>query len=224
MKLRIKKSLMKVPLFRPIIKKIKGKRREYKLLNWEKNGGRIPPPHIVKQFTLRYYAKKFGLNILVETGTYQGDMVAAMSDAFNHIYSIELSEELYNKAKERFRNQSHIDIIHGDSGIVLKDLVKKINKPVLFWLDGHYSGGETAKADYITPIFMELEHIFESEINGHLIIIDDARLFRTNPDYPNLKELKYFINKNTNSRNIEIKNDSIILSNFTIKKEFYYTF
>jgi hypothetical protein len=51
----------------------------------------VPPPHIVKQQTLRSYSKKFGLNILVETGTLHGDMVEAMKKDFERIYSIELN-------------------------------------------------------------------------------------------------------------------------------------
>ena len=64
---------------------------------------------------------------------------------FKRIYSIELSEDLFNMAKKRFRNNSHIKIIQGDSGDVLKNVLIEITEPGIFWLDGHYSAGITVK-------------------------------------------------------------------------------
>jgi len=56
------------------------KRRDLKaLVEWERNGKPVPPPHIVKQQTLKTYSKMFGLKILVETGTFYGVMVSALS-------------------------------------------------------------------------------------------------------------------------------------------------
>ena len=65
-------------------------RQIVQIAKWEREGRQIPPPHIVKQRVLREYAKKYGLRILVETGTSTGDMVEAMKTDFDRIYSIEL--------------------------------------------------------------------------------------------------------------------------------------
>lgn len=62
-------------------------------------GKPIPPPHLIKQETVKEYAHKFSIDILIETGTYLGDMVFAMKDVFSQIYSIELDSDLCMKAK-----------------------------------------------------------------------------------------------------------------------------
>jgi len=155
------------------------------------------------------FAEKYRLRVLIETGTYYGDMVEAMKKYFSRIYSIELSNELYEKAKQRFAGDDRITIIHGDSGIELGKLMASLDQAALFWLDGHYSAGVTAKGDKDTPIYEELTHIFGSPQQGHVIIIDDARCFGTDPAYPSIDELSGFIKaKNPNVR-IEVKNDSI---------------
>ena len=133
-----------------------------------------------------------------------------MKNYFGRIYSIELSNELYEKAKRRFADDDRIKIIHGDSGIELGKLIASLDQPALFWLDGHYSGGETAKGDKDTPIYEELTHIFNSQQRGHVVIIDDARCFGTDPAYPSIDELSKFIKANSPEIvKIEVENDSI---------------
>ena len=71
---------------------------------WLKKGKPIPPPHLVKQNLLKSYKDKYKLNIVIETGTYLGDMVYAQKNNFNSIYSIEIQSFLYEAAKRRFKN------------------------------------------------------------------------------------------------------------------------
>ena len=136
-------------------------------------------------------------------------MVEAMRNSFDRIYSIELSNELYEKAKERFKGVEHIELIHGDSGIELKNVLNRINQPVLFWLDGHYSHGVTARGDKDTPIYEELDHIFNHPDRGHVIIIDDARYFGRHPAYPGIEELKSLIRSKRPDTNIVVLDDII---------------
>jgi hypothetical protein len=44
---------------------------------------------------------------------------------------------------------------------------------------------------------------------GHVIVIDDARLFGTDPAYPTIDELTAFVEKHQTGSAIEIDNDSI---------------
>ena len=169
----------------------------------------VPPPHIIKQRVLRRYAEEYSLKILVETGTYYGEMVEAMKNYFYRIYSIELSEQLFDDVKKRFKSAKHIELIHGDSGKELKNVIKKINKPALFWLDGHYSAGVTARGEKDTPIYEELHCILNAKNLGHVIIIDDARCFGTDPAYPSLEELKEFIRSKNPNVKIAVQDDSI---------------
>lgn len=75
-------------------------------------------------------------------------------------------------------------------------------------MDGHYSGFETAKGDLETPIKLELEIILNSEYE-HVILIDDARLFIGENDYPTIEELKKYILSKNNSLTVNIIDDII---------------
>lgn len=185
-------------------------RKEKKTIEeWEKRGKPAPPPHVIKQRTIREYANKFNLKTLVETGTYRGEMVEAMKNHFNEVYSIELSTDLYEKAKQKFAGDARIKLINGDSGTELGKLVAQLKQPALFWLDGHYSGGITARGAKDTPVYEELTHIFDSSQKNHVIIIDDARCFGTDSAYPTIDELSNFIKTKRPRAQIEVDTDSI---------------
>src|SRR6266536_4483435 len=156
---------------------LRARKRQRALEEWERQGRPVPPPHVVKQRVLRTYAERYHLKVFVETGTYRGDMVAAMKPLFEKIYSIELSEALFDEARRRFKSDPHIELIHGDSGRELGRVVQRIAQPALFWLDGHYSAGDTARGPKDTPVYEELEHILRAPDLGHVIVIDDARVF-----------------------------------------------
>jgi hypothetical protein len=185
------------------------KKQEVLLARWVTDGKPVPPPHPIKQKAILFYAKNFNINTLVETGTYLGEMVDAMNGHFENIYSIELSEQLADKARMRFKNHDHIEIIQGDSGAELGKLVKRIQKPAIFWLDGHYSAGFTAQGEKDTPIYEELKHIFSAPEIGHIILIDDARCFGQEKDYPSVDELKAFVLSNRPQAQFRIENDCI---------------
>ena len=195
-------------MFKNIFKKKEGIDHEEQFAEWEKNGRPLPPPHIVKQKAIEAFRKRFQTKILVETGTYLGDMVEAQRTHFEKIYSIELSEKLFNRAKKRFKDHSHITILQGDSGVVLNKLIPGIDQPALFWLDGHYSGGITAKAEKECPVPEELETILKSSLS-HVILIDDARLFNGTQDYPTIEEIENMIKKRGDPYLLEIKDDII---------------
>lgn len=178
----------------------------------------VIPSYDYKRGEIEKYKNLFNLDILVETGTFLGDTVAHFESKFDRIYSIELSEELANKAKKRFRGNPKVSIIQGDSGLVLRELTQKLDRPCLFWLDGHYSseffvGDEyiiTAKGDLNTPIISELKCILESPLS-HVILIDDARLFVNKYDYPSLDEVKNLVGQFKNAYQYFVLNDIIYL-------------
>ncbi|MBU0571100.1 MAG: hypothetical protein KJ995_08305 [Candidatus Omnitrophica bacterium] len=205
----MKQIIKKMPLYYFLHNWVTKRKYAKELIEWERKGKPVPPPHIVKQQTLQTYAMRYGLKILVETGTFYGDMVEAMKGVFDRLYTIEIDEELYEKAKKRFKGVRHIELIHGDSGVELMNLMNKINEPALFWLDGHYSGGVTAKGEKDTPIYEELRHILNAPDRGHVIIIDDARCFGADPVYPSIEKLKDFIKSKRPNLEIIIQDDNI---------------
>lgn len=197
------------PLYHPLRNLIVKKKQKKELIEWRKCERTVPIPHLLKQRILKAYARKFKIKIFIESGTYYGDMVEAMKDDFDLIYSIEISEELYKEASKRFKKEENIEIIQGDSGIELLKIINKITQPTLFWLDGHYSAGLTARGDKDTPILEEFDYIFNAEERGHVIIIDDARCFGTDPAYPSIEELSNFIFTKRPDTNIDIPDDCI---------------
>lgn len=192
-----------------ILRKIDRKEKELELINWEKNGKPNPTPHLIKQQIIKDYQSKYKASILVETGTYLGDMVEAQKKNFKKVYSIELSEKLAAKAQKRFKKDQHIQIIQGDSGTKLSFILENIEEPAIFWLDGHYSEGITAKGDKNCPIFEEVDAIFNASSINHILLIDDARYFIGAEDYPTIEELSTKIKSKNPSYSITVENDII---------------
>jgi len=203
------KLIKKVPVYPLLGKWWYDKKQARRLKNWENSGRPDPPPDVLKRKVLRNYAEQYKLKIFVETGTCFGGMVEAMKEVFERIYSIELGQDLFEKAKERFKSEKHIEIIQGDSGKQLRNVMTKIDKPALFWLDAHYSTGVTARGEKDTPIFEELRQILAHQDLGHVIVIDDARFFGVDPAYPTIDELKEFVLSKRNNIRITVEHDSI---------------
>ena len=185
------------------------KREAREIDAWLDRGKPPRPPHGVKVSAIQSYAEQFSLHTLIETGTYLGDMVEACRGAFARIFSVELSRELFEKARERFAPDPSVAIVHGDSSEVLPQVLAKVDTPALFWLDAHYSGGITAQGTELTPIFRELEIIFAHPVPGHVILIDDAGDFIGTDGYPTLAELKAFVQRHRPGIHFEVRDDII---------------
>lgn len=124
--------------------------------------------------------KKYSNPVFVETGTYVGDGVQMALDAgFSSVYSIELSPQLYTRARQRFIDNPHVKIFQGDFETMLFHVIKDIHQPITFWLDGHYSGGPTTHGAKNTAVLEELEQIKRHPIKTHTILIDDMRCCET---------------------------------------------
>lgn len=165
-----------------------------KFRQWEKSGASPPMPNFGKQRVVIEYIKKFSPEVFVETGTYKGKMVYTVIPHIEEIYSIELDDTHYRNARQRFFGYSNIHILQGQSGEVLPKVLKEISKPCLFWLDAHWSGGSTARGELETPIMQEMKCILNHKrAADHVILIDDARCFTGENDYPALKAVKRFV-------------------------------
>lgn len=152
--------------------------------------GAAPTPHVVKRRVVREYAARYGTPYFVETGTYLGDMTAAMLRRFERLYSIELSAALHEKAVARFGRHENVRILQGDSAAQLDSILPHCDRPTLFWLDAHWSGGNTARGEIDTPIVSELDAIFRGAKHDPIILVDDARCFVGVDSYPTIDELR----------------------------------
>ena len=116
----------------------------------------------------------------IETGTYMGATIDNIKNYFNNIYTIELNKDLYLYSKNKFKNIKNINCLNGSSTDKLQMLLQQNNQDTIFFLDGHWSGGETSKGPEDVPLLTELQIINKYFKNKGIIIIDDLRLFETN--------------------------------------------
>lgn len=165
-------------------------RESYEVQRWKRRGRRGPLPARLKHEVLREYARAFGLRRLVESGTYHGDTVAALQNDFDGVISVELDDALYEAARRRFDGVDHLEILHGDSGHLMPEIVERLDAPTLFWLDGHYSAGVTARGVEETPILRELDAVLGPGRRGHVVLVDDARCFTGDGGWPSIDELR----------------------------------
>jgi hypothetical protein len=176
---------------------------------WRARAKSGPAPHLVKRRAILDHAKRYGLTTFIETGTYLGDMVSAVSHDFQTIHTIELDPVLYETARRRFRRSPHIHVHKGDSARVLPGLVSTLSGPALFWLDGHYSGSGTARGEADTPIQAELRVLLQRGPLKDVILIDDARLFTGANGYPDLASLQTFVTERGVGATVQVADDLI---------------
>lgn len=115
-------------------------------------------------------------NYFIETGTLDGDTIFELEPYFNKLYTIELSEKYYKSSKNKYKGDK-IDFILGDSSIVFETLLPRISDRCIFFLDGHWSGGDTGKSSKDCPLIEEITNIYNLFKYNGIIIIDDYRLF-----------------------------------------------
>ena len=104
-------------------------------LQWRLSGRPLPPPHVVKQLVVLRYQQARKFSTFIETGTFTGEMVAAMRPHFQRIVSIELSPEIHRAAVQRFAGDPGIELLSGDSALMLPRVLERLGDPALFWLD-----------------------------------------------------------------------------------------
>lgn len=160
-----------------------------------------PFPTFIKKKVLKEYSSSS--TIWVETGTLVGDTAKYLSKIAKFVYTIEPSEKYYRLSVKNLKSYENIKIYNDTSENKLNDILEiiKPNSDVCFWLDGHWSGGDTFKGETDTPILSELDTI-ERYLNNFSklnILIDDFRIFDigNNVDtYPSKEVLIEYAAKN----------------------------
>ena len=168
--------------------------------------GRPPrSPHLLKQKVVREYGEKFGLKTLVETGTYYGEMVAAMKGRFDRVYSIEFVPALAERARRKFAGDGQVQIFCGDSRVVMPEVLALLQGPALFWLDAGYYGWigmETDKQRLSAEMEMILSHPYP-----HVVLLDDARCLTGENGIPTVSEVKGYIEAKFPQRLVTVEFD-----------------
>lgn len=146
----------------------------------------------------------------IETGSFLGDGIQlAIDSGFTNIFSIEISEKYYQYCKKRFLNNRNLTLIKGDSFYEMEKLLENNKEPFTFWLDGHYSGGDTGFGILEFPIMEELECILKREIYGETIYIDDMRILRSLSDNINESKMIEILSKYKKEFNISYEDSEL---------------
>lgn len=133
--------------------------------------------------------ESLGLLGAVETGTLLGDSAVQLARCFPQVWTIELSPEFHEAAQNRHKNAANVRFLQGSSPAHLKAIAGSTSGPLLYWLDAHWSAGETAGEDFECPVIAEIDAIDGSTHAAEsAILIDDARLFFGPPDPPHKRE------------------------------------
>ena len=122
---------------------------------------------------------KHGLTVFVESGLGQGTTALWAESRFNAVISIEIDGENVTRFR-RDNPQSKVTVVTGDSANEIAWIIRGIESPALFWLDGH--------TDDYTPILGELEAINLSPL-ANVIMIDDWRMFGTCAKWPSKEKV-----------------------------------
>jgi hypothetical protein len=141
---------------------------------------------VVPQELARQLRDRVGLTRAIETGTYRGRGTRLLADVFPRVITIEVAPHLAHAAARALSNLPGVEVREGSSRDVLPSLINP-DEPTLYWLDGHWSGGETGGAADQCPVLGELEAIGPGHPDD-CILIDDARLFLAPPPPPHRRE------------------------------------
>jgi hypothetical protein len=174
---------------------------------WRLRGKPVRSPHYVKQQTVKQYAREFGLDVLVEAGTYFGEMVQATRNVFCEIHSVEVEDWLYQRARRKFARFPHVHLLHGNSEVLIPRIVAGLRKPALFWLDAGYYGFADAMGNP-DRIVIELEAIFASPL-PHVVLIDDARGFSGKNGAASIDDLRHLVQQKAPGRTLEVRDDIV---------------
>lgn len=156
---------------------------------WAIAGRPIPAPPLVKQRIVRRHQRP-GIHLFVETGTQTGEMLAALAPRFSRLISIELHPGLAAAARRRFDADPRVEILEGDSATVFRRVMAEVREPALCWLDAHFTAGPSAGAGRPAPVLAEIEAVLESPVAGHILLIDDARLFTGRGGFPTMEDVR----------------------------------
>jgi hypothetical protein len=155
------------------------------------------PKHVKQQVMLRN-------NLInatwIETGTFYGDTSYFLSQHSKFVHTTEPEPKLFASARKRFENLHNICVYNDLSEIFLPKLLPTLSGNLCFWLDGHYSAGNTFAGPNDTPLRDELTAIAANifRFDNVAILIDDIRLCGSHHifgSYPTLDELVYFATK-----------------------------
>lgn len=133
--------------------------------------------------------EKYGLQRFVETGTLVGHTALWASEHFKSVVTVDIFQQC--------GSVQNIETVNGDSAEFLEGMT--VAEPTLFWLDAHTNES--------CPVLREIAAVNKLSV-GHVIMVDDARLFGDLPAWPTLAQVCEALH--AGGRSTEIIEDVIV--------------
>jgi hypothetical protein len=137
------------------------------------------------------YITNYNLKNYVETGTGVGECLSyVLQLPFENYHSIEIFNDLYQQAVDKFQPHENCKIHLGNSFDVVPSILPSLDGPILFFLDAHFPGSDFGFNNYDNeqdynlrlPLEKELEVIKNNrDISKDVFIIDDLRIYEDGP-------------------------------------------
>ncbi len=176
------------------------------LVAWLLKAAPDPAPPVLKMLTVEAYIKWAVADNFVETGTHEGITTGFMAPLVKRAISIELAPQYHEKAKLFLAEYPNIELHLGDSADLMPSIVASLQGVSVYWLDGHYSGGQTALGHRVSPLLEEIVAIFTHGEDNAVILIDDVRLF-DGVEYPGLDTIHQIADYYWPGAQIEVLHD-----------------
>ena len=109
--------------------------------------------------------------IFIETGTYLGNGTQWALDNFKEVITIEILDEYYKKAIERFKDESRLTLVKGSSADRMEEILNDIDEACFIFLDAH--GDINVQGP--NPLYKEISAIKNHKVKNHIVAIDDVR-------------------------------------------------
>ncbi len=175
-------------------------------------------------------------HFFIETGTFLGDTLMAVSPNFKYNWSMEAQNHFFQLSSLRFAHptRKNVTLLEGDSPDVLPNVFSELdvrpedNKRSIIFFDAHFSGhiaGES-DADHLSykskkygecPLLQEIEAISNHSVDDHVIVIDDMRVLGSR-GWPTSTELfEAILNINSNYKFIYFIEIDVIIATTNIE-------
>lgn len=114
------------------------------------------------------------IKTVIETGTYLGSTTKWLSQWTDTVHTIELNPENYNKAVRNLKENRNVEVWHGNSSELLKEILAlHKDEPLFIFLDAHWND--------FNPLLDELKVIADNKLKP-IIAIHDFKV----PGHPEL--------------------------------------
>jgi len=170
-------------------------------------------PHSYTKFrAIKSLKSQLNAKTFVETGTYLGVTTRRCAPVFEKVYTIELDEKLAQKANKFLARKKNVEVIQGDATEKLAYVFNHDVRDALVFLDGHFTGGDTACGDMPEPAIEELKLLSQFKKDIVAIIIDDFRLFGTEAGFPSKSSLFQSIEEYFPGFKVNVALDQILIT------------